>query len=138
MGNHRAGAMSGIRILVVDDDSSVRELVSHVLLAKGFEVFSSADAEGALAILDRERVDLVITDKRLPDMDGHALIETIFRVHPYVGTMMFTAYRSAQSLDMARQQKVLAYLEKPLRDLTVIPRLVESALEQHRKRLGRP
>ncbi len=130
--------MSGIRILVVDDDSGVRELLGHVLVHHGYEVFSATDAEGALAVLERERVDLVITDKLLPDMDGHELIEVIWRKHPYVGTMMLTAYRTPQSIAMARQQQVLAYLEKPLRDLTVVPRLVETALERHRKQLGRP
>lgn len=129
--------MDMTRILVVDDDNNLREMIKGVLEESGYSVDASADAGHAMKLLDSQRFDLVITDKNLPGIDGHTLINEIWMRHPGVGTVMITGYRSAESEERARQQYVLAYLEKPLYDMAIVPQVVESALELQRKRLGR-
>jgi CheY-like chemotaxis protein len=129
-------AMAAARILVVEDDPGLRELLVTALSEHGYAVFAAEDSSAALSLLDREPVELVLTDMHLPGMDGHALIDALCARHPTVGTVVFTGFASDQSEALARQQQVLAYLRKPLSDLKLIGQAVDSALESNRKRRG--
>ena len=61
------------RLLVVDDEPSIRELLTASLRFAGFEVFAAADGQEALALADKHRPDLVVLDVMLPDLDGFAV-----------------------------------------------------------------
>lgn len=63
------------RLLVVDDESDSREVVAGMLEGMGFDVLQASSGEAALALLGREAVDLVLTDRRMPGMEGPALLE---------------------------------------------------------------
>ena len=65
------------RILIVDDDEHIRQLVSHVLTTTGFEVLTAGDGEEALALLDEVRVSLAVLDIMMPRMDGWELCRRI-------------------------------------------------------------
>ena len=71
------------RILAVDDSPSMRQMVSIALLAAGYRVESASDGIEALAIADRERFDLVITDVNMPNMDGITLVRALRGRAPY-------------------------------------------------------
>ncbi len=64
-------------ILVVDDDVHVRRMIATMLTTSSFEVIEAADAAAAMTILGTLRIDLLVTDLRLPDMDGAALIAQV-------------------------------------------------------------
>lgn len=69
-------------LLLVDDDDNMRELTAAIFRMKGFKIFSAHNAPSALEILKNQRVDLVLSDIRMPGGDGISLLETIRRESP--------------------------------------------------------
>jgi len=123
-------------ILVVDDDEAVRLMLQEVLQRAGFHACAVESGRLALKMLEALPFDLVVTDKNMADIDGHTLINEVWMRFPTVGTVMMTGYRNVESEARAREQRVLAYLEKPIFDLRVVPELVEAAVSEQRRRLG--
>ena len=123
-------------ILVVDDDEAVRLMLQEVLQRAGFQTCAVESGRVALKMLEALPFDLVVTDKNMADIDGHTLINEVWMRFPTVGTVMMTGYRNVESEARAREQRVLAYLEKPIFDLDVIPELLDAALSEQRRRLG--
>ena len=70
-------------VLIADDEVNLRKVLSAMLRREGFEVLTAADGEGAVDLLKKTRVDLVLTDLRMPKMDGMALLR--FVLSEYVG-----------------------------------------------------
>lgn len=117
------------QILVVEDDPSVRRLISASLEAQGYEVLEAAHAEPALQVLRERPVDLVCLDLTLPVHSGFELIETIRgQLQSAVPILVVSARTSPLDRAEARQAGANAYLTKPfaVRDLTV---LVQGLLE---------
>src|SRR5436190_872293 len=79
-----AGRFEGVgrRVLVVDDEDSIRDLLIKTLTLAEYDVEAHADARVALDVLRRERWDLLIADLRMPGMDGLSLIREARRLHP--------------------------------------------------------
>ena len=123
-------------ILVVDDDEAVRLMLQEVLQRAGYHACAVDSGRTALKLLAALPFELVITDKNMSDIDGHTLINELWMRHPTVGTVMMTGFRNPESEERAREQRVLAYLEKPIFDLNVVPELVDAALAEQRRRLG--
>jgi two-component system, response regulator FlrC len=123
-------------LLVVDDDELTRSLMVSVLREAGYEVVAADSGFAALERLQRSHFDLVLTDKNMTGLDGHTLVNEIWLRHPSVGTVMITGFRNDESEQRAREQRVLAYLEKPIYDLRSVPRTVATALVEHKKRMG--
>ncbi len=124
------------RILIVDDDPAVRLLIEGVLRECGHKTGAAASAAQALKLLDKEWFDLVVTDKNMAGMDGHMLITEMALRYPQVGAIIVTGYRTDESEKRARDQHVLGYIEKPIYDLQRVAQIVESALQEQRRRLG--
>jgi DNA-binding NtrC family response regulator len=100
-------------ILIVDDEKHTREGL-RASLEDSFEVYIAADIGGALSVLEREEVDLVLTDLRLGGEDGMALIEKILaRPHPPVVIMM-TAYGSVDAAVEAMKRGAYDFITKPI------------------------
>jgi two-component system, response regulator FlrC len=123
-------------ILVVDDDQVVRLMLQEVLQRAGFQTCAVESGRLALKMLEALPFDLVLTDKNMPDMDGHTLINELWMRFPTVGAVMLTGYRNVESEARAREQRVLAYMEKPIFDMRIVPELMEAALSEQRRRLG--
>ncbi|MBV8935451.1 MAG: response regulator [Alphaproteobacteria bacterium] len=80
-----------LRILVVDDEASVRVVTAEQLIALGYDVLQAGGGAAALTLLDEgETVDLLISDLSMPEMDGVALIHTVQRRHPRLPTILLT------------------------------------------------
>ena len=80
------------RILVVDDEKGVRGLVAAVLTKAGFVVTQAGDAREAIAACDRESYDLLLSDVRMPGMNGHGLAQWVASRYPETRTALMTAY----------------------------------------------
>ena len=104
------GTGSRGRVLVVDDDVAVRMLVSRILQEAGYEVETATDGIGALQSLASARhdFDLVVTDVRMPAMDGWELGRRIHRDHPMLPVLYVSGYDLAKSAPSA-----LTFLRKP-------------------------
>jgi DNA-binding NtrC family response regulator len=124
------------RVLVVDDDPSVRILIAGLLEGAGYQTASAANATQALKLLGDAPFDLVVTDKNMSGMDGHMLVTEIALRHPQIGAVIITGYRTEESERRALEQHVLGYLEKPIYDLDKVTQTVQHALAEQKRRLG--
>ena len=80
------------RVLVVDDERSMRELLSIVLRRDGYDVLLAADGKVAVETLKRERVDVLITDIRMPEMSGVDVLREAKRIDPGIISIIMTAF----------------------------------------------
>jgi CheY-like chemotaxis protein len=87
-----ARSLEGRRILVVDDDSAVRDSIAEVLRAEGANVVEAANGRDAVERLRKERFDLVLSDVVMPEMDGYELFQTARREAPETPVVLMTAF----------------------------------------------
>jgi two-component system response regulator GlrR len=104
---------TGAHLLVVDDDADMLRLLTMRLNAAGYRVSAVASAEAALAQLDIERPQLVLSDVRLPGKDGLALFEDIRARHPSLPVILLTAHGTIPDAVEATERGVFTYLTKP-------------------------
>ncbi len=116
------------RILVVDDDASIRETFEHHLTRQGYQVATAATAEDALALVASLDPALVITDIRMPGMDGIELLERVRSDAGDVDVLVITAHEDMKTAVAAMKAGAYDYLVKPL-DLDEIDLLVERCLK---------
>ncbi len=100
-------------ILVVDDEPIVLKSCERTLSPEGFTVITVDRAKEALEILKRDTIDLVITDLKMPEMDGVEFIRHIREIKPDIGVVVITGYPSQESLKETLSLKILDYLPKP-------------------------
>jgi DNA-binding NtrC family response regulator len=120
------------RVLVVDDDPSIRETFEIRLGKKGYEVRTAESGEDALNRLDAFDPEVVITDVRMPGMDGLELMERVRDGSP-ADVIVITAHESMDSAVRAMKAGAYDYLVKPL-DLSTIDRLLERCFRDRRLR----
>jgi CheY-like chemotaxis protein len=111
------------KILVVDDNQDVRDLIVHILSADGFHVFSAAVGANGLAILKANEIDLVLLDVMMPEMSGLEVLEEIRngsnKKIREIPVMMITAKSGTDDIDQALALGANSYLVKPFRGNTV-------------------
>src|SRR5438477_12067712 len=114
------------RILVVDDEDKLRRVIELHLLSAGFEVDKARSAEDALKLVDR--ADMVITDLRLPSMDGLQLLSLIRRQNAQAPVVVMTAYGTVENAVEAMKSGATDFLLKPF-SLDHLTAVVQKALE---------
>jgi len=120
----------GNRILVVDDEKEVRTLLFRALTQMGgFRVALAESAEEALQKIEKEDFDLVLTDVRLPGMDGLQLVSEIVRSRPAIMTIVLTGHATIDSALEAMKRGASDYLRKPV-DLEEMVIRLRKALEE--------
>ncbi|EEG07127.1 sigma-54-dependent transcriptional regulator [Pseudogulbenkiania ferrooxidans] len=115
------------RVLVVDDEPDIRELLELTLIKMGLEVVTAASVGDACRQLSRQPFDLALTDMRLPDGEGLAVVEHIGQAGLDVPVAVITAYGSADNAVAAMKAGAFDYLQKPV-SLAQLRTLVQSAL----------
>ena len=116
------------KILVVDDDQSLREFLEILLAKEGYRVWSAPSGQKALQLMDRENISLVISDVRMPGIDGMTLLKKIKTRHADVPVILITAFASLDSAVAAMKEGAWDYLTKPFR-IEEIREIVKKALE---------
>src|SRR5436190_13760362 len=121
--------MSDRRILVVDDEPDMVENCTRILRRAGYRVLATTDPERALALLESERPDVLLTDLKMPDIDGMELMRRAHELDPTLPVIMITAFGSIESAVAAIKAGAFDYLPKnfSVDELTVD---VERALRQ--------
>jgi CheY-like chemotaxis protein len=119
------------RILVVDDESYIRDLVRETLRARHYESATAANGVEALDILRREKFDIVVTDVVMPGMAGLELVKQIRKVHPHIRVIVLTGYPRNADIGDFLLQGADDLLPKPFRanDLMAVIRKVEQKIE---------
>jgi two-component system response regulator AtoC len=118
------------RILVADDEAGLREFVADVLLGAGHVVKTAEDGEEAAAILARESFDLLVTDLRMPRVDGMTLLRKVRAEQPEMEVVVLTAYGSVDTAVEAMKLGAFDYLEKPISSPDALRLVVGRALER--------
>jgi two-component system response regulator AtoC len=101
------------KILIVDDKASLRKMLKEALEAQGHEVRSVGGGSEALLALKRQRADLVLTDLRMPDIDGLALTQELHRSSPDTAVVVMTAYGTVDTAVEAMRLGAVNFLTKP-------------------------
>jgi len=122
------------RILVVDDELSMREFISILLEREGYEVLTAADAETAQQRLAASNIDLVISDVQMPGLNGLELLARIKETSPETAVLLITAFSTAEQAVEAMKLGAYDYLAKPFK-VDEIKILVRNALEKRDLRI---
>ncbi|MGZ8710859.1 MAG: sigma-54-dependent transcriptional regulator, partial [Thermoanaerobaculia bacterium] len=128
-----------MRVLIIDDEEVLREVLEAVLRREGFDVVSAASAEEGLSLLDREDIDLIILDMMLPGMSGAEALRVIKDTDPDIPVVIITAYSSIDGAIDAMKRGAYHYIPKPFKNeevvLTCNKALEQRRLSQENKRL---
>ncbi|MGH9661565.1 MAG: HD domain-containing phosphohydrolase [Bryobacteraceae bacterium] len=122
------------RILIVDDEAPIRLLLGEFLQGEGYEVTLASNGHEAIEALSRGAFDLVMSDVRMPGMNGLELLGEVVKQHPTVGVLMLTACEDLTLAVNAMRIGALDYILKPFR-LGEIAVSVKNALERRRSQL---
>ena len=125
--------MAKARILVVDDEKSMRDLLSITLGKEGYDVLTAAGGEPAIELLHRDSVDAVITDLRMPKVDGLQVLRAAKEISPDTAVIVITAVASTETAVEAMKLGAYDYITKPFK-LDEVNLIVRNALERKRLR----
>lgn len=117
------------KILVVDDEQSMREFLDIMLKKEGYKVSLASNGEEVLKLLEKEIFDLVLLDIRMPRMDGIAVLRKIKAASPETIVIMITAYASADTAIKAMKEGAYDYITKPFK-VEEIKLIIKNALEK--------
>ena len=120
-----------LEILVVDDEKSIRITLREFLKNEGYEVHLAEDAFDALAILEKEDIDIVLSDIILPKKSGTELLHDIQESFPYVKTIMMTGEPTVDTATLALRQGAFDYLSKPVGKNAVLSIVAKAAQIKH-------
>jgi DNA-binding NtrC family response regulator len=103
----------GKNILVIDDEEIVRLSCVRILAGRGYNVDAAAFCADGLLMLEENPYDLVLTDFKMPNMDGIELAAHIAEKHPGVKVVLFTGYSTEETIELAKKRGIHAFMEKP-------------------------
>jgi two-component system response regulator PilR (NtrC family) len=121
------------RILVVDDERSMRELLAIVLRREGYEVLLAENGRAAIDLLEREPVDLLISDIKMPDLSGVEVLRAAKRIDRDILGIMITAFASTDTAVEAMRLGACDYLSKPF-DIDLLKMKVREKIENRQLR----
>lgn len=119
----------GHSILVVDDELLIRDLLYDFFHGQGWEIALAENGEKALRIIESKKVDLVLTDLKMPDMDGMTLTKQLRESHPEIPVVVMTGYPSVDTAVEALRNKVADYIVKPF-NINRLYKLVEAKVNE--------
>jgi two-component system response regulator PilR (NtrC family) len=125
-----------LRVLIVDDEQSMREWMRILFQRDGFQVLVAEDGVAARELIGREYVDVMLTDIRMPRMDGITLLQSARELAPDTIVCMMTAHftRDSEEWRRAREGGASALFEKPFRDVHLVTLQVRQLIDARRVR----
>jgi DNA-binding NtrC family response regulator len=108
-----------IHVLVVDDEPVMRGMLEKTLTKEGHSVYLASSAEEALEMLERNPVNIVLSDLSMPGMDGFALLKTLKESRPELPVIVMTAYADIYSVKDALLKGAEDYITKPFKSMEI-------------------
>ena len=119
------------RILIVDDERSMREMLAILLRREGYDLTIAENGREAIELLEREPFDLIVSDVRMPDVSGVEVIRTARAVNPSIIAIMMTAFGSRELIEEVERLGVNDYVEKPF-NVEVVKFRIRKELDRRR------
>lgn len=123
---------TGIHILIIDDEESLRNVLEELLSDEGHQVTTAANGEEALALFEHARHPLVLADIRLPDISGLEVVEKLKALEPDTQAIIMTSYASLHSAVNALRAEAVDYLIKPFDQFEVVTGVIDRTVEKIR------
>ena len=120
------------RILVVDDEEGIRSFLAEALESEGHQVVQAADGERALRLLAERGFELLITDLKMPGLDGLELMRRVRAEQPELEIVMLTAHGTVETAVEAMKLGAFDYLQKPI-DVDVLAEKIKQASAKSRR-----
>ncbi len=114
------------QILIVDDDPAQCEILSQLIGQLGYQAYSATDGDMALQVFQERGIDLVISDIKMPHMDGMTLLQKIRSLNEKVRVIILTGYPSSETILKTIENDGYTYLVKPVK-LQAMTQLIEKA-----------
>ena len=111
---------SNISILIVDDEEMMRDLLSKILSREGYKIRTASDGLEALDLLREETADLIISDMKMPRMDGFELLKIVKKEHERCGVIIMTAYGDTYTVKDALLLGADEYITKPFKSHEIV------------------
>ncbi|MBI4611689.1 MAG: response regulator [Candidatus Rokubacteria bacterium] len=108
-----SGVPKGLKVLIVEDEADLATTCARLLRRMGHVPLVTLSGQEAVELIEREHPDLVLTDLRLPTVDGFAVLRHARRSARKIPVILFTAYTSQASRQQALEQGAAVYLPKP-------------------------
>ena len=123
-----------VRVLTIDDEPMVREILAAYLEDSGFEVIQAGDGPTGIDLIRREHPDLVLCDLRMPGMDGLQVLATVTREFPDLPILVVSGMGGMSDAIQALKFGAWDYVTKPIEDMAVLEHAIAHALERARLR----
>ncbi len=120
--------MKDYSILIVDDESTQRDILSGYLKKKEFKIFSASSGNEAITIVKNNLIDIVLSDYKMPDKTGLEVLEELKQLNPEISFVMITAYGTVENAVKAMRLGAFDYISKPV-DLDELDLLLERIIE---------
>jgi len=116
----RTGVMkNSISILLVDDERIMRDRLKKILVREGYRILTAEDGVMACSILEKQHIDIVVSDMKMPRMNGFELLEFLKREHPSIGVIIMTAYGDTYTVKDALLLGADEYITKPFKSYEI-------------------
>jgi len=122
----------GTRVLIVDDEATLRRTLARVLMTRGFEVLTAEDGESALALLANGKVDVMLLDVVMPLMTGMQVLQVARQRHPEVEVVMMTGHADVPTAVRVVKNGAYDFLTKPFPSAETVLMAVAKASERKR------
>lgn len=116
------------RILVVDDEESIRDLLESILTSEGYDVTLASSGEQAIDLLDADNFDLIITDCKMPGVGGLAVLAAAKRIDPFLPVILISGHPTSEDSARLIDHPRMVYIQKPF-GVGLIQRTVAQLLE---------
>lgn len=126
--------MESVSVLVVDDEPGIALLCNRILKRAGYDVTSETNPRTAIEYLGRNRVDLLLVDIRMPEVDGFDVISRAKRAQPDIAVLVMTGFGTVETAIRALRQGVDGLLLKPFEKGDELVSAVEQALDDNRRK----
>ncbi len=119
-------------LLVVDDELLIRDLLYDFFTGQGWSIAVAENGEKALQVMKNRPIDIVLTDVRMPEMDGMTLVGELRQHHPDIPVVIMTGFPSVDSAVGALRSRVFDYIIKPF-NINQLYKTLEAAVKETQK-----
>ena len=121
--------MKDYNLLIIDDEKSQRDLLSGYLKKKGFNVYTADSGSEGIKIVNENRVDIIFSDYKMPEMTGLEVLEKVLKINPEISFVIITAFGTVENAVKAMRVGAYDYISKPV-DLDELELLIERMIER--------